>query len=103
MFLYLASNTHIRSEARVNALRASSSDKEKKLIDFEVQKMLQKGAIRRASFDPRKFVCNFFIIPKKSGDLRPVINLKPLNEFVQYHHFKMEGLNTLLDLLSELV
>ncbi|XP_068704199.1 uncharacterized protein [Montipora foliosa] len=62
--------------------------------------MLQKGAIRRASFNPGQFVSNLFIIPKKSGDLRPVINLKPLNEFVQYHHFKMEGLNTLLDLLS---
>ena len=76
------------------------SDEEKKLIDLEVQKMLQKGAIRRASFDPRQFISNLFIIPKKCGDLRPVINLKPLNEFVQYHHFKMEGLNTLLDLLS---
>ena len=32
------------------------SDEEKKLIDFEVQKMLQKGAIRRASFDPRQFI-----------------------------------------------
>ena len=62
--------------------------------------MLQKGAIRRASFDPRQFISNLFIIPKKFGDLRPVINLKPLNEFVQYHHFEMEGLNTLLDLLS---
>ena len=62
--------------------------------------MLQKGAIRRASFNPGQFVSNLFIIPKKSDDLRPVINLKPLNEFVQYHHFKMEGLNTLLDLLS---
>ena len=62
--------------------------------------MLQKGAIRRASLDPRQFISNLFIIPKKCGDLRPVIKLKPLNEFVQYHHFKMEGLNTLLDLLS---
>ena len=32
------------------------SDEEKKLIDLEVQKMLQKGAIRRASFDPRQFI-----------------------------------------------
>ena len=54
------------------------SVEEKKLIDLEVQKMLQKGAIRRASFNPRQFVSNLFIIPKKSGDLRPVINLKPL-------------------------
>ena len=67
------------------------SDDEKKLIDLEVQKMLQKGAIRHASFNPGQFVSNLFIIPKKSGDLRPVINLKRLDEFVQYHHFKMEG------------
>ena len=35
------------------------TDEEKKLIDLEVRKMLQKGAIRRASFDPRQF--NLFI------------------------------------------
>ena len=52
------------------------SDEEKKLIDLEVQKMLQKGAIRRASFNPRQFVSNFFIVPKKSGDLRLVINFE---------------------------
>ena len=50
------------------------SVKEKKFIDLEVQKMLQKGAIRCVSFNPRQFVSNLFIIPKKSGDLRPVIN-----------------------------
>ena len=42
------------------------SDEEKKLIDLEVQKMLQKGAIRRASFNRGQFVSNLFIIPKKS-------------------------------------
>ena len=73
------------------------SDEEKNL-NLEVQKMLQKGAIRRVSFDPRQFISNLFITPKKCGDLRTVINLKPLIEFVQYHYFKMEGLNTLLDL-----
>ena len=73
---------------------------EKKLIEFEVQWMLQKGAVRHASFNPKQLVSTLFIIPKKSGDLRPVINLKPLNEFVQYHHFNMKGLNTLLDLFS---
>ena len=57
----------------------SFSDEKKKLIDLEVLKMFQKGAIRRASFNSRKFVFNLFIIPKKRGDLRPVINLKPLN------------------------
>ena len=76
------------------------SDKEKQLIDLEVHKMFQKGAIRHALFAPKQFISNLFVIPKKNGELRPVINLKPLNEFVRYHHFKMEGLNSLLDLLS---
>ena len=54
--------------------------------------MLQKGAIRDT---------NLFVIPKKIGDLRPVINKKNQNEFVQYHYFKKEGLSSLLDHLSE--
>ena len=31
--------------------------------------------------------------------MRPVINLKRLNTFVQYLHFKMENINSLIDLL----
>lgn len=76
------------------------SGEEMKLIELEVQKMLEMGTIRHALFHPKQFISNLFVIPKKTGDLHPVINLKPLNEFVQYHHFKMEGLNSLLDLLS---
>ena len=53
------------------------SDEEKKLFDLKVQKMLQKRAIRHALFNPRQLISNLFIIPKKSADLRPVINLKP--------------------------
>lgn len=48
----------------------------------------------------KQFLSNLFVIPKKIGDLRPVINKKTQNEFVQYHCFKKEGLNSLLDYLS---
>ncbi|XP_068671103.1 uncharacterized protein [Montipora foliosa] len=72
---------------------------EKECISVEVGKLLGKGAIRRASFHPNQFLSNLFTIPKKGGELRPVINLKPLNHFVEYHHFKMEGLTSLLDLI----
>ena len=70
---------------------------EKECISVEVGKLLGKGAIRRASFHPNQFLSNLFTIPKKGGELRPVINLKPLNHFVEYHHFKMEGLTSLLE------
>ena len=45
------------------------------------------------------FHSNIFLVPKKSGELRPVINLKALNQFVHPEYFKMEGIHTLRDLL----
>ena len=66
-------------------------------FSVEVGKLLGKGAMRRASFDPNQFLSNQFTIPKKGDQLRPVINL---NHFVEYHHFKMEGLSSLLVLIS---
>ena len=69
-------------------------------IDIQIQKLLDKSATYRASFHPNQFLSNLFVISKKNGELRPVINLKPLNEFVKYHHFNMESLRDLVDLLS---
>ena len=37
---------------------------------------------------------------QKSGGLRPVINLKPLNQFLHFQAFKMEGLSDLKVLLE---
>ena len=40
------------------------------------------------------FVCFLFVIPKKTGGFRPIVNLKPLNKFIKYEHFKMENLDS---------
>ena len=37
--------------------------------------------------------------PKKGGQMRPVINIKKINEWVIPQHFKMEGMGTLRELL----
>ena len=37
---------------------------------------------------------------KKNGKFRPVINLRKLNEFVEYFHFKMETLQHVTELLK---
>ena len=39
--------------------------------------------------------------PKRGRGTRPVINLKALNSFIPYSHFKMEGLHLLKNLLSK--
>ena len=44
---------------------------------------------------------SIFTIPKKSGERRPVINLKNLNTFVKYDHFKMETFKNVQDLMMQ--
>ena len=44
---------------------------------------------------------NMFVRPKNTGGFRPIINLKELNQFIPYHHFKMEGLKDVKFLLRK--
>ena len=78
-----------------------SSSEEQSLIHEEIKKLLQKGAITKLlpSEAQQGFYSYLFLVPKKDGGMRPVINLKRLNEYVVPHHFKMEGIHTLKDLL----
>ena len=64
----------------------------------EVLELLEKEAIETVpSHEERDgFYCTFFVVPKKgSPDLRPILNLKPLNAFIQTTHFKMENIRTI--------
>ena len=75
-------------------------------IQEEISSLREKGAISVVA-DPShsqkqtEFFSNLFLVPKKNGSMRPVINLKALNRWVETPHFKMEGLPTLQDLLRQ--
>ena len=76
---------------------------EQHLLQQEIQKLLCKGAITEVAAKEAEqgFHSSLFLVPKKDGGMRPVINLKSLNEFVAPQHFKMEGLHTLKDILKQ--
>ena len=57
-------------------------------IEQEVIALLHKKAIEEAMTPG--FTSRLFTIPKSTGDLRPVLNLRPLNRYVPAHSFKME-------------
>ena len=76
-------------------------DDEAKLIDLEIQKLLEKGVIHKVQPIEGQFISNIFVVPKKDGSLRPVINLKKLNTFVKYQHFKQENLAFALDIIQK--
>lgn len=42
------------------------------------------------------FYSMLFLVPKKDGTLRPVINLRPLNAYIKVRHFKMETLRSVI-------
>ncbi|KAG2228482.1 hypothetical protein INT48_008098, partial [Thamnidium elegans] len=70
------------------------SDEQSHLIDQAIQDLLQKEAIEKVSPQQSQLVPGFyssmFVIPKKNGGVRPVFNLKKLNQYLDAPHFKME-------------
>ncbi|KZS01755.1 Uncharacterized protein APZ42_001485, partial [Daphnia magna] len=71
------------------------------VCDTVVRELLAKQAIVEVTDGSHGFVCSLFVIPKKSGGFRPIVNLKPLNQFIQYEHFKMENLDSARFLLRK--
>ena len=72
------------------------------LMKQEVETLLTKGAIEEVESTPAEsFHSTLFLVPKRDGGQRPVINLKALNAFIEAPHFKMEGIHTLKNLLKQ--
>jgi len=77
-------------------------------VQEEISSLREKGAISVVA-DPslthteEKFFSTLFLVPKKNRSMRPVINLKALNKWVETPYFKMEGLPTLKDEAGRLV
>ena len=72
------------------------TEREEECMQTEVLNMLEKQAIPQ---NPEGFYSQMFLVQKKDGRQRPVINLKRLNQSVKTEHFKMEGIHMLKDLL----
>ena len=78
------------------------SQKDAQLMNTEVLKLLEKRAI--VVVDPphtQGFLSRVFLVPKKDGSQRPVINLRQLNQFVIWEHFKMENIHLVEHLIQE--
>lgn len=104
-------NSNIRPTDSLNCLRlqdkfprksppfTQASGQEALLISQEVNELLQKGAIQKTPFTRDGFYSRLFLVPKKGGSVRLVIDLSSLNKFIVNEHFQMENLSCLKTLL----
>lgn len=74
-----------------------TSLEEKEEINKEITSLLQKRAIEECT--GMGFYSRLFTIPKKTGGLRPVLNLRPLNQYLTAPRFKMETLTHICQML----
>ena len=70
------------------------------VVTKEIEALVEKNAIARASERLGGFLSSFFLVPKADGSWRPVLNLKPLNRFVISPHFKMESVRSVKNLVQ---
>lgn len=66
------------------------------VLKESVTEMIQKAAVEKV--DPRSpgFYSRMFVVPKKNGKWRPIIDLSPLNKSIKVTKFKMETTKTVL-------
>lgn len=72
------------------------------LISKEISDLLEKDAIERVPKlnQQEGFYSTFFLVPKKNGKMRPVINLRPLNMYLVKKHFQMDTLTKIINLVK---
>ena len=58
------------------------------------------GVLKEVEHHPDEFLSPIFLVPKKDGEYRMILNLKNLNESITYHHFKMDTFEIALKLIK---
>ena len=68
---------------------------------MEIQRLLLKGVMAHTSVhEEGEFISSIFVRPKKDGSYRMILNLKSLNQYAEYHHFKLGTIWTAVHMLT---
>ena len=74
---------------------------EEKVIEKETENLLQMQVLEKVHYVIGQFISPIFTRPKKDGEYRMILNLRELNKYIKYHHFKMDSFETTLKLVTE--
>ena len=74
---------------------------ESQIIENEIAKLVSMGVLVEVQHDVDQFLSPIFVRPKKNGEYRMILNLKGLNEYIPYYHFKMDTFEKTLNLITK--
>lgn len=74
---------------------------DKNELQLEIQKLLAMTVIEPAMFEEGQIISPIFLREKKDGSKRMILNLKSLNQYMKYEHFKMETITQARELISK--
>lgn len=79
------------------------SEDEKHIICQEIVKLLQLKlkVIKETLRQKEQIISPIFLRKKKDGGFRMILNLKKLNEHINYKHFKMENFEQVIQLINK--
>lgn len=70
-------------------------------IDNEINSLIKKQVIKECNHVHGEFLSPIFSVPKKNGKIRLILNLKHLNQYIPYFHFKMDSIFSALELITQ--
>ena len=85
---------------KIKKIKIKNSEK-KKVLQKEVDSLLTKGAIEVVRDSLKGFYSNLFLVTKKDGGFRPVINLSGLNHYIKKKTFRMATLKDVSQTLRQ--
>lgn len=70
-------------------------------INQQMERFLQKGIVVPTVREENDFISNIFSKPKSDGSVRIILDLSQLNDEIEKLHFKMNSLQTALDMIRQ--
>ena len=73
---------------------------ERAIVQAEIDELITKSVMVPSSPGKGDFVSTIFLRPKNDDGHRIILNLKQSNEFVEYHQFKTDTLETGISMMK---
>ena len=77
-------------------IRSGFSKKENQFINEELSILLANSVIKKCDHEPGEYISPIFLTPKSDGSFRLILNLKKLNEYMPYVHFRIDTIRSIL-------